>query len=427
MTEIKPQEKRSSFRRVLANRNLVLLWSGQSLSLLGDTFYMIATPWLVLQLTGDALALGTVMATAGIPRAVFMLVGGAFSDRYPPKVIMLLSDAIRLALEAAMAVLVLTGGIRLWMLYAFSLAFGIVAGFFQPASAAIIPQIVDKEDLAPANSLLQGTAQLSMFVGPALAGGMIALFAESGNAGSLKGTGLAIGVDAISFLVSILTLLAMRNFPHPVQPDSAQNNVLKEIGAGLRHVLGNPAMQVIFIMLVAGNFLFVGPFVVGLPVLCKTTLAGGAAAYGLIEGGYSAGNFGGTLLAGITHMKGARGRWFLGGMFVAFGSVLASFAVLRSTGLGFAMMIAIGIGNGILGIGLFTYLQRITPTEMMGRVMSLVSLAGVGLVPLSQALAGMVIKASLAGMFIGAGSLMAVAGVWAIASREGRNLEQVFA
>src|SRR5215471_14109949 len=76
-------------RGVLANRNLRLLWMGESISLLGDQFYMVALPWLVLQLTGSAIAVGTILAVAGIPRALLMLIGGVFTDRVTPRVLML--------------------------------------------------------------------------------------------------------------------------------------------------------------------------------------------------------------------------------------------------------------------------------------------------------------------------------------------------
>ena len=77
-----------------------LLWAGESISLLGDQFYLIALPWLVLQVTGNALALGTVLALASIPRALFMLIGGAFVDRFSPRLIMLLSNFARMVLVA---------------------------------------------------------------------------------------------------------------------------------------------------------------------------------------------------------------------------------------------------------------------------------------------------------------------------------------
>src|SRR5512138_1699997 len=102
---------------ILRIRNFRLLWIGEGISLLGDQFYMIALPWLVLSLTGNALAVGTVMAMAGIPRAMFMLVGGALTDRFTPRKLMINSNLVRIALTGLLAALVFTNLIQLWMLY----------------------------------------------------------------------------------------------------------------------------------------------------------------------------------------------------------------------------------------------------------------------------------------------------------------------
>ena len=103
-------------KRVLGNPNFRLLWAGQAMSLLGDQFTMIALPWLVLLLTGDAAALGLVLALTGVPRAVFMLVGGAVSDRFSQRSIMLISDVLRFGLTVMLAGMVLTGNVEMWML-----------------------------------------------------------------------------------------------------------------------------------------------------------------------------------------------------------------------------------------------------------------------------------------------------------------------
>src|SRR5215471_11995738 len=108
----------------LSVRNFRLLWIGEGISLLGDMFYLIALPWLVLQLTGSALALGTILALASIPRAVFMLIGGAFVDRYSPRTVMIWSNAARFVLVALLSVLVLTNTTQMWILYVLALAFG---------------------------------------------------------------------------------------------------------------------------------------------------------------------------------------------------------------------------------------------------------------------------------------------------------------
>src|SRR5258707_6195091 len=186
----------------LSVRNFRLLWIGEGISLLGDQFYLIALPWLVLQLTGSALALGTILALASIPRAVFMLVGGGFVDRYSPRSVMFASNFARLVLVGLLSALVLTNNIGLEILYVFALAFGLADAFYYPAQTAIVPQLLPQEQLQAGNSFVQGTAQLSLLLGPLLAGALIALLAHSAaGAPGMQGTGLALGVDTLSYVM----------------------------------------------------------------------------------------------------------------------------------------------------------------------------------------------------------------------------------
>ncbi len=168
-----------SLRRVLSLRDFRLLLAGTSTSLLGDQFALIATPWLVLQLSDDPLALGIVLALGGIPRAVFMLVGGAVTDRVSPRAVMLAADIARGVLTAAMAAAVLTGTVQMWMVYGFALGFGLVAGFAVPAENSIVPRLVRRDDLQAGNAVIMGATQLTSFVGPTLAGTVIASYSSS--------------------------------------------------------------------------------------------------------------------------------------------------------------------------------------------------------------------------------------------------------
>src|SRR5512144_3341092 len=114
----------ASLVNVLGICTFRLLWICEGISLLSNQFYMIALPWLVLSLTGNALAVGTVMAMAGIPRALFMLVGGALTDRFTPRKLMISSNLARMLLTGLLAALVATNLIQIWMLYGFALFFG---------------------------------------------------------------------------------------------------------------------------------------------------------------------------------------------------------------------------------------------------------------------------------------------------------------
>ena len=113
---------------------------------MGDQFTLIALPWLVLRLTGDLLALGLVLALARIPRAAFMLLDGAVTDRFSPRRIMLEPNLIRLVPTGLIAGAILTKTIQSWTVFVFSLAFGTVAGFFTPGSNSMLPTLVARTD-----------------------------------------------------------------------------------------------------------------------------------------------------------------------------------------------------------------------------------------------------------------------------------------
>jgi len=119
-------QARVSLIQPLRQRDFRLVFSGESISLLGDQFHFVALAWLTLQLTGSGVALGTVLMTTATPRALFMLVGGAMSDRISPRSLMLGSNAMRTVVVAIIAALVLSGHAQLWQLYVLALIFGTV-------------------------------------------------------------------------------------------------------------------------------------------------------------------------------------------------------------------------------------------------------------------------------------------------------------
>ena len=227
-------------------RDFRLLWIGESVSLLGDQFYLIALPWLVLQMTGSALALGTVLALASIPRALFMLIGGAFVDRFSPRSVMFASNFIRMILVGLLALLVLIGSIQLWMLYVLALAFGTADAFFFPAESAIVPALLDSDQLELGNTLTQGVATLSMFVGPALAGIVIAVLASSSTKATpdMAGIGVAFALDTFSFLASLVTLWIMHT--HNSVEGTEGSNVWDSIKAGLAYLWQNAILRSVF-------------------------------------------------------------------------------------------------------------------------------------------------------------------------------------
>jgi len=396
--------------RVMSIRDFRLLFAGTTTSLLGDQFTLIATPWLTLQLTGDPLALGIVLALEGFPRVLFMLLGGAVTDRISPRMVMLVSDFIRLALTGLMALAIFTGSVQMWMVYAFALGFGLVAGFAVPAGNSIVPMLVAEEDLQAGNSVIMGSSQLIQFVGPTIAGILIGNYSTSS-----LGIGLAFTVDALSFAVSAVCLWVMRGGRNLEAANGNQKeSVWASILVGVKYLWNDQPLRTLFLILAAVNFFFTGPLLVGIPVLADQYLPEGAVAFGLLMSAFAGGSLVGILLAGILpRPKGKGMSAFLILLLVSFGVSLGFFGFIRSTWLDFALMLLLGAGNGYVAILMLTWMQTNTPKDMLGRMMSMVMLAGNGLVPISQAISGAVIKWNLEALFVSAGALIVLVALWA--------------
>jgi MFS family permease len=394
--------------RPLRVRDFRLLFTGETISVLGDQFHFVALAWLTLQLTGSGLALGSVLMVAAIPRAVFMVFGGAFSDRWSPRSLMLYSNAIRAVLVAVIAALVLTNNAALWQLYLLAGAFGVVDAFFYPAATAIVPMLVDEANLPPANALMQGSQQLAGLVGPALAGVLVALVQ----------TGPAFAIDAASFGVATLALFFVVGGRRAGRPQgvggTAQEGVIASIRAGFAHAWHDRAIRSLIVLTAAFNLAFNGPLLVGIPFLADHTLGGGSATFGILLSAYGGGALVGAIGAGRPVRR--LGTLVLGIAF-AMGVALGLLGIAPNVAIAFGLLVAIGLGAGFLNVHIFSWLQARTAEGMRGRVMSLVMLGSVGLSPVSYALAGAFVDfGPVAFMFAAAGAIVVAASVVGFAS-----------
>jgi MFS family permease len=385
-----------------------LLWIGQVTSLLGDQFHSIAAAWLVLKLTGDPLALGAVLAVGGIPRAIFTVIGGAISDRISPRRLMIFSDVFRLLLSALLATQVFTGTLQVWMIYVYSFIGGCLGGLFSPASMSITPRLVPTDSLQAGNSVMQGSTQLIGFIGPAAAGAIIAAFK-----GSNIGVGAAIAFDALTFIASVVTLMLIRSTEvSAVQSvTGARVGVLASIRDGIVYLVKDPSLRAMFLLIAVANLAFGGPVIVGVPYLASTRFPEGAAAYGFIISGYAGGNLLGIVLSGaLPRLTRRSSQVLMTLMFSLFGLGMVAMGWIPFTWLATADLFILGTLNGYLSILLITGLQRNTPAHMLGRLMSMVLLANLALIPLSQAVSGAILSVDVVLLFlISAGLLLACA------------------
>lgn len=410
MAQAIAQPTSNPMKRVFGVRDFFLLWIGQSTSLLGDQFHSIAGAWLVLKLTGDPLALGTVLAVGGIASAIFTVIGGAITDRISPRKLMLISDLIRLFLSALLATQVFTGTLEVWMIYVYSFVAGIFSGLFAPASMSIAPRLVPPEDLQAGNSVMQESMQLIRFVGPAVAGALIAAFPRENT-----GVGLAIAFDAATFIASIATLWMMKMGGEIIVPEKSEKNgeVWHSIVDGFQFVIEDSFLRFLFCLLAVANFAVGGAVLVGVPYLANTRFVEGAAAYGLIISGSAGGNLLGVILSGaLPKVKAKVINVLMIALFLTFGVGISALTWISATWLAIVDLFILGVLNGYLGILLITSLQQNAPKEMLGRLMSMVLLAGIVLMPLSQAISGAVLHWNVSVLFLSAGGLLVLCSLY---------------
>lgn len=401
------QSKNGTFSQLLQSRNFVLMWIGEAISLIGDQFYMIALPWLTLQLTNDPFAMGTVLAVGGIPRALFMLVGGALTDRFTSRSIMLLSNLARMALVLLLTFTVLAGMIQVWMLFIFALVFGLLDALFFPAQASIVPHLVKPEQLQSANAIVMMTQQLSLFGGPILAGALIALFSTSATETDLTGIGMAFGIDSLTFFASAITLWFIKMQPIKPADNDDSTNMIAAIREGLHYVRNNITLRSVFTLIIFANVLIVAPMTVGIPVLADSRLAEGAAAFGIIMSAFGGGTVIGMIFGGaLPRPSDKRFGIVIISVWSMMGLCIAMMGIADTTAMAALLGALMGISNGYVSIVFLTWLQSNTPQAMLGRMMSLFGFATVGLSPIANALLGALVGVNLTMTFVGAGLLM---------------------
>jgi MFS family permease len=384
----------SDARHPLFNRDFRYLWIGNTVSGCGDQFFLVALPWLILQLTGSGAVLGGIMMVEAIPRAALMLIGGAVTDRVSPRKIMMLTAAVRTLLVAALAAFIWKHHVEVWQIYVLSFFFGVADAFAAPAAQTLLPSLVAPAQLPAANALSQGTQQLAMLAVPAPAGIIIAAF----------GVASAFSIDAISFLFIIAALFRLRD-PPPVESAASRSNIAHSILEGLRYVKNDVALRTLLLVASVLNFCISGPLSVGLAFLAKSEF-GSPTAFGLLMSSVAAGSLVGLLLAAARQQR-KRG-WLLLVVSVVVGICTTSIGLLSQLWSLLPILFVMSASAGFLNVHLLAWFQQRVDRAMLGRVMSVLMFASLGLMPLSLAAAGVAVQWSLRGMFAGAGVLVLV-------------------
>jgi hypothetical protein len=399
----KPDPNRGDLWR---NTNFRWLCGGGAISLLGDQFTLIALPWLVLKLSGDPLALGGVLAAMGAPRAVFMLVGGAIVDRSSPRRILLATKCASALLLGLLGTLVLIGRIDMALVYVLAAAIGLCTAFAYPAGSALLPGVLAPNLLAPANGVLMGMRQVSMLAGPLLAGLLIAAGDDAGGGlADARGLGIALLLDALSYLVSAFTLARVRPLAQAAAPAN-RPPLLASLGAGLRYCWDDTTLRACFLYWSAMALFVSGPLQVALPLLASRV--GGAGAYGSLMAAHGAGSVAGMVLSAVK--PGLRIGNFGTTLLAADGAIALLFIAMSgvaSMWQGAGLLLVLGLFSGYLQAAMMAWLQRRIRADMRGRAMALMMFLFMGLMPVSAALSGWLAGSiGLAAIFAGVGMAM---------------------
>ncbi len=444
----------------LAVRSFRLLAGGQFTSTIGDYCYAVALPWLVLSNHGSAILLGTVLACYGVPRMVFIPAGGVLADKIGPRTVMLMADAARCLLVAALAVLAARHTASLVALGPVAALIGAGEGLFLPASFALMPSLLDEERLAAGNAISTAAVQAGSLLGPALGGALVAVTHAST---------WAFAADAASFAVSALTLalIPARAASGSMAAAAAGASGKAEAGAGAGTANGTSAgtangtsagaangtsagagngttgarpgeggggggsdgvlallrrsrvLQVLLIVVIAANLASGGEGDVALPSLAHARF--GAAGYGALLACFAAGAVIGTLAAARTGGL-RRPAIFATAMFLVDGTALALIPYLGGEAGAAAALFVLGATNGLGNVIFLTAMQKWAPPALLGRIMSAIFLCAFGSFPLSVVIAGVLVRhLGPAPFFPVAGALVVVTMLGALTQREFRE------
>jgi MFS family permease len=362
--------------RPLGIRDFALLWTGMTVSFLGDGLYTVAIAWQVYALSNAPTALAVVGVAWMVPQVLLLLIGGAVSDRFERRLVLMLSDAIRGSAIAAIGVLSVTGTLQLWHLIVLVALYGTGGAVFMPAFTGIVRDVVPRELLLEANSLDQFVRPLCVrLIGPAVGGVLI----------GVAGAGTAFLADAGSFAFSAAAFLMMHTRSLPDSED--RRSMRRDIAEGISYVRSQTWLLATLGTITLSLLFFLGPVYVLMPYIVKNSLHGGAEGLGLI---FAAGGVGAVIASLLRGQLGLPRRplTLVYLAWAATGFSLVGYALVHTV---WQAMIVSFFSVGCLttgGIVWTTVLQRSVPGRMIGRVSSLDWVLSLGLAPLSYALTG---------------------------------------
>ena len=362
--------------RPLRVRDFGLLWSGMTVSALGDGIYTVALAWQVYGLSNTPTALSVVGVAWFLPQIAATLFGGVLADRMDRRRVMIFADVLRAVSVGLIGVLSVSGHLQLWHIWVLVAVYGIGNSVFYPAYTALVPQVLSKEMLVEAAALRQFMRPLAYrVIGPALGGALVAAL----------GAGAGFLIDAGSFAASTVAILLMH--ARPLIRAKSASSILQEMREGLAYVRSQRWLSTTLVAVILAMLFYLGPYWVLMPFVVKNHLHGGAGGLGLVV---AAGGIGALVCSISTGQRGFSRRplmiVYITWAIAAFG--LVGYSLVTHVWEA-ALVSAVSVGSLVTGQILWeALLQRSVPDELLGRVSSVDSFVSSGLVPLSLAITG---------------------------------------
>jgi MFS family permease len=401
-----PTATKPAIEHPLRNPNYRLWVTGSTISFLGDQFYMLALPWLILQKTGSAVAMKAVIMTNSVPRTLLMLMGGAVSDRISARKIMMTTATVRTICVTVIGFLVWYNVLQMWQIYVLAVIFGVADAFAVPATTAYLPSLLQPEQLVAATSVSQSAAQVTTTVGPVPAGFVI----------KSLGVAWAFFVDAISFLFIIGALWKL---PDPPPSPAARKAVWSAIAEGIAYVGKDVPLRSVMLLAMMMNLCITGPVSIGLTYLTKTRF-GSPAILGTLMSAVAVGSLLGALGAGVWKIQ-RRGIMILL-VAAALAPCLGSIGLMSRASFLAGVLFVVGILVGFMNVHIGAWIMQRIDAAVRGRVASVLMLASFGIMPLSFAIAGFLIAWNLKFTFLIAGLAMLITATGASLQKSVREI-----
>src|SRR5271167_4305456 len=366
----------ATFRRIFKAfhyRDFRLMWFGACTSSIGTWMQIVAQGWLIYRLSHSSFLLGLDQFLAGIPIFLFTLIGGVVADRTERRKILLISQYIQMASAGALTLLVTFGVVHVWQILCLSFVSGFAQAFGGPAYQALIPTLVDREDMPNAIALNSIQFNLAVTVGPALAGITLAKFGEK----------WCFGLNALSFLAPVISLsLISARF----MPESTKETMYSSLKQGIHFIWHHGSMVGLIILAFLMTFLSM-PMGTYIPVFVKDIFHRGPETFGNLLSLMGVGSICGSLAVASMGNIRHKGRFAIT-MLACLGAAIAVFSLSRRLPLSYTMLLIVGASMMAVFATVTSLVQLITTNEMRGRVMSVYNCAFRGGMPMGNLLSG---------------------------------------